>query len=90
MADTGFKRVWADTTMPLLTNFAEYLKDGWPIAVNVFRYTVAQIATLLLGLDEAVYVSTKSIIAGLTSMGLAMLANRQKIAIATASRSLQG
>ena len=64
----GFKRVWADVTMPLLTNFAEYLKDGWPSAVNVFRYTTASIASLLIGLDESVYISVTSIIAGLTSI----------------------
>jgi hypothetical protein len=68
LTSQGFKRVWADVTMPILTNFAEYLKDGWPFAVNVFRYTSAQIASLLIGLDEAVYVSVTSIIAGLTSI----------------------
>ena len=63
----GFKRVVADNVMPILTNFAGYLKDGWPSVVNFFRGITAQFSSILLGLDSAAYIAIKGTIASLTS-----------------------
>lgn len=63
----GFKRVVADNVMPILTNFAGYLKDGWPSVVNFFRGITAQFTSILLGLDSAAYIAIKGTIASLTS-----------------------
>lgn len=56
----GFKRAWSDQIMPAFTTLATYLKDGWPIFVNIFRYTIAQLISLAYGLKmvcEIVYES---------------------------------
>jgi hypothetical protein len=53
----GAKRVIADTVMPILTNFATYLQDGWPAAVNFFRGVAA----------SAAYIAIKGTIASLTA-----------------------
>lgn len=63
----GFKRVVADTTMPILTNLAKYLQEGWPSAVNFFRGVTASFASILLGLDSAAYLAIKGTIASLTA-----------------------
>ncbi|MFA5261627.1 MAG: hypothetical protein WC450_10400, partial [Candidatus Omnitrophota bacterium] len=46
----GISRAIADQIMPAFTSLANFFKGGWPIAVNVFRYTIAQITSLLWGL----------------------------------------
>lgn len=46
----GFKRAIADNIMPALTDLAIFFKDGWPVVVNVFRYTMAEITSLMWGL----------------------------------------
>lgn len=43
LTSEGFKRAIADATMPILTEFAELLKDGFPGAVSAFRTSLSTI-----------------------------------------------
>jgi lambda family phage tail tape measure protein len=65
----GFKRAWADSIMPALTDFAEFFKDGFPAAVNAFRYAIASIASLFYGLKTVVYAVAESILGSVSSIG---------------------
>lgn len=65
----GFKRAWADQVMPILTDLAEYFKDGFPVAVNAFRYSMATITSLLYGLKTVAYMVSESVIASLSAVG---------------------
>lgn len=64
----GFKRAWADQIMPILTDLAEFFKDGFPIAVNAFRYSMATITSLFYGLKEVAYIVSESVIGGISAM----------------------
>ena len=46
----GFSRVMSDSFMPMATWLAEWLKNGWPYAVGVFRVAVATFSTAIYGL----------------------------------------
>lgn len=64
----GIKRAWADNTMPALTLAAEFFKDGWPVAVRAFRYTLAEITSLAWGLKtsfDVVYDVVKGTVLGI-------------------------
>jgi hypothetical protein len=65
----GFSRAWADQIMPALTDFAEFFKDGFPFAVNVFRYSMATIASLFYGLKTVVYMVAESIVGSVSAIG---------------------
>lgn len=65
----GFKRAWADQIMPALTDFAEFFKDGFPFAVNVFRYSMATITSLFYGLKTVVYMVAESIVGSVSAIG---------------------
>lgn len=68
----GFQRAWADAIMPMLTDLAEFFTDGWPFAVNAFRYAIATAVSLLYGLKEAAYIVAESVIASATAIGSVM------------------
>lgn len=68
----GFKRAWSDQIMPALTDFAEFFKEGFPFAVNVFRYSMATVTSLFYGLKTSVYIVAESILGGIESMGAAI------------------
>jgi hypothetical protein len=63
----GVKRVIADNVMPILTNFAGYLQDGWPVAVNFFRGVTWAFSSILSGLDSSAYIAIKGTMATLVS-----------------------
>lgn len=69
LTSSGFKRAWADQIMPILTDFAEFFKDGFPFAVNAFRYSMATITSLFYGLKTVVYLVTESIIGSVAAIG---------------------
>lgn len=52
LTSQGFKKAIADQIMPALTDLAESFKNGWPGVVSAFRYTMAQITSLLWGLKS--------------------------------------
>lgn len=58
----GFKKAIADQVMPILTDMADFFREGFPFAVNVFRYSMATLTSLFYGLKEVVYVVTESIL----------------------------
>ena len=68
LTSQGFKRAWADQIMPILTDLAEFFKDGFPIAVNAFRYSMATITSLFYGLKEVAYIVSESVIGGISAM----------------------
>lgn len=62
LTSDGFKKAISDQTMPILTDLADFFREGFPDAVNIFRYTMAEITSLFYGLKEAIYVVTESIL----------------------------
>lgn len=50
----GFSRAIADNIMPALTDLAVFFKDGFPVAVRVFRGSMATVTSLLYGLKTVV------------------------------------
>ena len=76
LTSQGFKRAVADNIMPLLTDLAEFFKDGFPTAVNAFRYSIATVTTLFYGLKEAIYIVAESILGSIEAIakGVAGLA----------------
>jgi len=80
MAD-GISRAIADQIMPAFTSLAKWFSGGWPIIVDIFRYSMAQITTLLWGLKMSFDLVVDAIkgAAGVLSdifMGLATAAAR--------------
>jgi lambda family phage tail tape measure protein len=72
LTSQGFKRAWADQIMPILTDFAEFFKTGFPFAVNVFRYSMATITSLFYGLKTVVYMVSESIVGSISAIGLGL------------------
>ncbi len=69
LTSQGFKRAIADNIMPVLTDLADFFKDGFPSAVNVFRYTMATVTSLFYGLKTSVFIVTEAIVGALSSVG---------------------
>lgn len=65
----GFSRAWSDQIMPALTATAVFLKDGWPIIVNAFRYGLAQLTSLGYGLKMVFDIITETTIGSLSALG---------------------
>ncbi len=68
----GFQRAWADQIMPALTDFAVFFKDGFALAVNAFRYSMASITSLFYGLKTVVYMVSESIVGSVSAIGSAL------------------
>lgn len=67
----GFKRAIADSIMPILTDLAVSLKDGFPFAVRAFRGSVATVTSLFYGLQMSASMAVRVIsgaVDGLTSV----------------------
>jgi hypothetical protein len=69
----GFKTAIADAVMPILTDLATLLQDGFPGAVKLFRVATATMATLMLGLEESVYIAYKGIEASFQSLEVLLI-----------------
>jgi hypothetical protein len=65
----GFKKAIADQIMPLLTDLATSFKDGFPFVVNVFRYSMATLVSILYGLKEVAYIVSEAVIQSFKAMG---------------------
>jgi hypothetical protein len=65
----GFKRAIADQIMPLLTDLADFFRDGFPFVVNAFRYSMATLTSLFYGLKEVVYITTEVILESFGAIG---------------------
>ncbi|CUI04675.1 blr1360; hypothetical protein [Janthinobacterium sp. CG23_2] len=61
----GFKRAIADNIMPVLTNLADFFKEGWPSVVQAFRGAMAGFTTLFYGLKTVVDIVVESVKAAL-------------------------
>lgn len=68
LTSQGFKRAIADNITPILTQLAEFFSEGFPFAVNVFRYTLATVTTLFYGLKESAYLVSEEIIGDISSI----------------------
>ncbi|MFZ6726159.1 hypothetical protein ACO0K2_11760 [Undibacterium sp. MH2W] len=80
----GFKRVMSDALVPAFTAMMNYLKNGWPSVVNLFRVGVSTIVGLVYGIVDGIYIFARSIVAigeviggTLISLGKASLAVMQ-------------
>ena len=82
LSSEGFKRAIADNIMPALTDLAIFFKDGWPVVVNVFRYTMAEITTLFWGLKTDVDIVVDVIKGGFMSVGVIVIAAGKAAAMA--------
>lgn len=65
----GFKKAIADQIMPILTDLAVFFKDGFPIVVNAFRYSMATLVSLFYGLKEVAYLVSEAVIQSFKAMG---------------------
>lgn len=80
----GFKRAIADNIMPVLTDLADFFKDGFPSVVNVFRYSMATVTSLFYGLKTSVYIAAESIVGSLSAIGIAIASAATAAAYAVA------
>lgn len=69
----GFSRVISDSFMPMATAMAEWLKNGFPSAVAVFRGVVATAATLVYGFATSVGMAFAAIMGSADSMGYVLI-----------------
>ena len=65
----GFKKAIADQILPLLTDLADFFRDGFPFVVNVFRYSMATLVSLFYGLKEVAYIVSEAVIQSFKAMG---------------------
>lgn len=73
LTSQGFKRAISDNILPILTDLADFFKDGFPTAVRAFRYTMAGVTSLFYGLKTSVYIVAESIVGLVSAMGSAFL-----------------
>lgn len=85
LTSQGFKRAIADNIMPVLTDLAEFFRDGFPTAVMAFRYSMATITSLFYGLKTMVYIVTEPIVGLLDALGSGLVA-----LISAAAKALSG
>jgi hypothetical protein len=69
LTSQGFKRAVADQIMPILTDLASFFKDGFPVAVRAFRYSMATVTSLLYGLKTVAYLVSESVIGSISAVG---------------------
>jgi lambda family phage tail tape measure protein len=81
----GFSRVISDSFMPMATSMAEWLKNGFPSAVMLFRGAVATAATLVYGFATSVGMAYEVMVGSAESMVLVLVG-----AMAAAGRALSG
>ncbi len=65
----GFKKAIADMIMPILTDLATFFKEGFPIVVNAFRYSMATLVSIFYGLKEVAYIVSEAVIQSFKAMG---------------------
>ena len=65
----GFKKAIADQILPLLTDLASFFTLGFPFVVNVFRYAMATLVSILYGLKEVAYIVSEAVIQSFKAMG---------------------
>lgn len=75
----GFSRVMADSFMPMATAMAEWLKNGWPNAVAVFRTVVSTLASLTYGFFASIGVIYESFKGSLVSAGILIISTTQAV-----------
>lgn len=73
LAAQGFKRVYADAVMPLYTDMANMMKEGWPSIVRATRIGVSSVVALFYGLKDGVYIAYESIHASLDAISSAVI-----------------
>lgn len=69
LTSDGFKKAFSDQIMPVLTDLADFFREGFPSVVNVFRYTMATITSLFYGLKEVTYVTSEAILESFGAIG---------------------
>ncbi len=69
LTSQGFKKAIADNIMPALTDLAEFFREGFPDAVNVFRAALATVTSSFYILKTGVYVVTESIVGSVYAIG---------------------
>lgn len=74
LTSQGIKRAIADQIMPILADLADWFKEGWPVAVNAFRYSMATVTTLFYGLKNVAYIVSETIIGALSAAGTSLAA----------------
>ncbi|MCM8596655.1 phage tail tape measure C-terminal domain-containing protein [Accumulibacter sp.] len=65
----GFRKAIADQILPLLTDLATFFKDGFPVVVNAFRYSMATLVSLFYGLKEVAFLVSEAVIQSFKAMG---------------------
>lgn len=65
----GFSHAIADSIMPALTDLAEFFQEGWPVAVRVFRGTLATVTSLFYGLKMAADIAMEGVRAAVQVTG---------------------
>jgi|GEM_PF-6407612 len=68
MAD-GLSRAISDQIMPAFTSLANFFSGGWPRVVDIFRYSMATVTSLLYGLKTSFDIVVDSVKAGFGVVG---------------------
>jgi hypothetical protein len=69
----GFKRVYADAVMPLYTDMANMMKEGWPSIVQATRIGVSTVVGLFYALKDGVYIVYEPIRAVMDAIALGII-----------------
>ena len=72
LTSDGLKKAIADNIMPILTQLAEFFRDGFPTVVMAFRYSLATITSLVFGLKTSFYIVAESILGSVDAIGLSL------------------
>lgn len=85
LTSQGFSRAVADNIMPVLTDLADFFRDGFPMAVMAFRYSLATVTSLFYGLKTAAFIVAEAVLGAIEAIGQGL----GGLAVASA-RALQG
>lgn len=65
----GFSRAIADGVMPILTDLAEFFKEGMPAVVSVTRVVVGSVVMVFHGFVQSIYAVTEGILGAIKAAG---------------------
>lgn len=72
LTSDGFTKAIADNIMPMLTMFAEFFREGFPTVVSIFRYSMATVTSLILGLKTSFFIVAETMLGSVHAIGLSL------------------
>jgi lambda family phage tail tape measure protein len=68
----GFKVAIAANIMPILTDLAEFFRDGFPVVVRIFRYSMAEVTSLFYGLKTVFDIVVENFLGQTQALAMAL------------------